>query len=294
MTKHQTIPIEGHTLAVLPINPGATGEPVILVHGITGSIATWNINPLPFVLEQGPCYALSLPGHFPAAFPADFKQEQLTPEMMARVMAEAIRQTVGERPVTLMGHSTGGFAILNIAARYPQMVRRVVSISGFAHGQWTGFLGFYQRLVRLGWGGKSIYKTLYRWAGSSPGVFRTILRIYANDAKAMYAHPDMTQVVERSLPDFRQLDLDAMVQYFSVMPKVDITSLLPKIHAPTLAITGDRDPIVPPDESRKIASLVPIAELALIQGAGHLPFLERPVDYGAALSKWLEKTNFSK
>ena len=54
-------------------------------------------------------------------------------------------------------------------------------------------------------------------------------------------------------------------------------------------ITGDLDPIVPPEESRKIAAKVAGAELSLIQGAGHLPFLERPVEYQAALSAWLEK-----
>lgn len=277
-------------MAVVQINPGTVGEPVFLVHGITGSISTWDVNPLPFVLEQGPCYSLSLPGHFPAAFPPNFKQEQLTAEMMARIMSEAIHQVVGERPVTLMGHSTGGFAVLNIAAHYPQMARRVVSISGFAHGQWIGALGFYQQLVCMGWAGKAFYKALYRLAGSDPNVFRTTLRIYANDAKAMYANPDMKEVVEKSLPDFQRLDLDSMVQYFSVMPDIDVTSLLPQVLAPTLVITGDRDPIVPTDESHKIASLVSDAKLALIQGAGHLPFLERPIEYQAVLSKWLEET----
>jgi pimeloyl-ACP methyl ester carboxylesterase len=142
----------------------------------------------------------------------------------------------------------------------------------------------------MGLGGKALFKALYRWAGTSPNVFRTTFRIYANDAKAMYANPDLKEIVERSLPDFQRLDLDAMIQYFAVMPDIDITSLLTQIQAPTLTITGDCDPIVSPGESRKIASMTPNAELAMIKGAGHLPFLERPVEYQTTLSEWLKKT----
>ena len=73
-----------------------------------------------------------------------------------------------------------------------------------------------------------------------------------------------------------------------------VKPLLPQIQAPTLALAGDRDPIVPPDESRKIASLVPSTELAMIPDAGHVPFLERPKEYRAALSSWLEKTGLGE
>jgi pimeloyl-ACP methyl ester carboxylesterase len=286
----QTYNIEGHTLAALPINPGAAGEPVILVHGVTGNIAIWQVDPLPFVLEQGPCYALSLPGHYPAAFPPGFQQEQLTAEMLARIMAETIRRLVGERTVTLIGHSTGGFAVLNIAARFPGLARRVVSIAGFAHGRWTGFMGFYQRLVRMGNPGRAVFKSVYKLAGASPRIFKSVLRVYAADVYALYANPESAEALEESLYNFQHLDLDAMAQYYTVMPNIDITALLPCIQAPTLAIAGERDPTVPPDQSRGIASLVPNAELALIQGARHLSFLEHPVGYQTALSAWLKKT----
>ena len=291
MTAYQTFDIEDHTLAALQLNPDATGNPVILVHGITGNIAAWQFNPLPFILEQGPCISLSLPGHFPAAFPPGFRQEQLMVEMLARVMVEAIRQMVGEQPVTLIGRSTGGFAALNIAAHYPEMVSRIVSIAGFAHGRWIGFLGAQQRLVRMGKTGRCLFKAFYRLTGASPGFFRRVLRFYADGSNAMYIDPNLEQVIELNLVNYRNLDLNAMVQYFWVMPEMDISSLLPRILVPTLAIAGDRDQTVPPDESHKIASLVPNAELALLPGVRHLSFFECPHEYQARLSSWLQKTH---
>jgi pimeloyl-ACP methyl ester carboxylesterase len=123
------------------------------------------------------------------AFPADFKQEQLKAEMVARIMAEAIHQLGGDRPVTLTGHSTGGVAVLKIAAQYPKLARRIVGISGFAHGCWTGVPGMYQRFVRMGSAGKGMYKILNSMSGASPSMSRAILRIYASDVKALYANP---------------------------------------------------------------------------------------------------------
>ena len=284
--------IEGHRLAALPINPGATGEPVILLHGITSSVYAWQVNPWPILLEQGPCYALSLPGHYPAQFPPGFRREQLTAEMMAHVLTAAIRQLAGDRPVTLIGHSTGGFAVLDIAAHTPEIASRVVSIAGFARGRWTGALGLCQHIVRLGPPDLACFKLMYRLLGLHRALFRWAMRFYVADAAALYAHPDLQEAVERTFAPFRKLDLDAMARYFHVMPQTDIGDLLPRIAAPTLVIAGDRDPIVPPEQSRLIADRVPNAELALIRGAGHLPFMERADDYQHALGDWLRRTHW--
>ena len=75
-----------------------------------------------------------------------------------------------------------------------------------------------------------------------------------------------------------------------MMPQTDIGDRLPRVTPPTLVITGDRDPIVPPEQSRLIASRVPNAELVLIRGAGHMPFLERADDYQRTLGDWLRRT----
>jgi pimeloyl-ACP methyl ester carboxylesterase len=282
--------IEGHTLAALPINPGASGEPVILLHGITSSVYTWLVDPWPVLLEQGPCYALSLPGHYPARFPPGFRREQLTAEMMARILIAAIRQLAGDRPVTLIGHSTGGFAALDIAAHTPEIASRVVSIAGFARGRWIGNLGLAQRAVRLGPPGLAYFKLLYKLLGMHRALYRWAMRFYVADAAAFYAYPDLQEAVERTFLPFRQLDLDAMAHYFYTMPQTDISDLLPRITVATLVIAGDRDPIVPPEQSRLIADRVSNAELALMPGAGHMPFVERADDYQQALGDWLRRT----
>jgi pimeloyl-ACP methyl ester carboxylesterase len=90
------------------------------------------------------------------------------------------------------------------------------------------------------------------------------------------------------MPDLREFNIEG--HKFHVMPQTDIGDLLPRITAPTLVIAGDRDPIVPPEQSRVIADRVPNAELALIRGAGHMPFMERADEYQRALGDWLRRT----
>jgi pimeloyl-ACP methyl ester carboxylesterase len=288
-TIHQ-MHIEGHTLAALLLNPGASGPPLVLLHGITGSINFWITEPPPFLLEQGPCYALSLPGHYPAAFPAGFRAESLTAEMIARVLAAAICELLGKQPVTLVGHSTGGFAALAIAAHTPDIAQRVLSIAGFARGQWTGVLGLYQYLVRSGSIGQGLFKAVYKSASASRAVFRLGWYMYVADRRAIDAYPHLDQALDNTYPDVKRLDLDAMVCYFSRMPGIDIGPALPRITAPTLVVAGERDPIVPPAQARLVAQKVPSAELALIEGAGHMPFLEQPGEYDRVVSSWLRKT----
>jgi pimeloyl-ACP methyl ester carboxylesterase len=282
--------IAGHQLAAVCLNPGATGEPVILLHGITSSVSFWQVNPARYLLDIGPCYSLSLPGHYPAVVPVAFKNTPLTAELMVRLLDEAIRRLIGERPATLIGHSTGGFSVLALAANRPEMARRVVSISGFAHGRWTGILEMYQRVVHWGWPGRTYFKAMYRMLMLHPAIYRWAMRFYAADSHAMYAHPDLPEAIQRGFPNYQRLDLDAMIAYFKYMPQIDIASQVARIQAQTLIMTGDRDPIVPPSQSEQIAQLVSGAELAVIQGAGHLPFIERSGDYNGRLSRWLVKT----
>lgn len=287
---HYELTIDDHKLAVACLNPEATGEPVILLHGITSSISFWEVNPAEYVLKIGPCYSISLPAHFPAVAPSNFKNTLLSAETLVTLLEKAIRQIVGEKPVTVIGHSTGGFAALALAAYKPEIVRRVVAISGFAHGRWIGILGIYQRVVKLGWLGESYFKFMYRMVMLAPSIYRWTFRFYAADPQALYAHPDIEEGVARGFPDFCRLDLNAIIRYFKDMPQIDITSQLENIQAKTLIVTGDCDPIVPPSQSYEIAKLITGAKLIVTKGAGHLPFLERSVEYNQSLSDWLAHT----
>jgi 3-oxoadipate enol-lactonase len=63
----------------------------------------------------------------------------------------------------------------------------------------------------------------------------------------------------------------------------DSTSTLAAIACPTLVVVGAEDTLTPPVEAEKMVAGIKGARLARIAGAGHLPNVESPADFYAAL-----------
>ncbi len=56
----------------------------------------------------------------------------------------------------------------------------------------------------------------------------------------------------------------------------DTSARLPELRAPTLVIHGTADQLIPVQNGRMIAGLIPGAKLEILDGVGHMFFLERP------------------
>jgi pimeloyl-ACP methyl ester carboxylesterase len=70
--------------------------------------------------------------------------------------------------------------------------------------------------------------------------------------------------------------------------RADSTDLLARIHVPTLVIAGAQDSIATPHESSEWAARIPNARFVAISGAGHLPNLETPEAFNAAVREFLQ------
>ncbi|MFI9050778.1 alpha/beta fold hydrolase [Streptomyces sp. NPDC053427] len=68
----------------------------------------------------------------------------------------------------------------------------------------------------------------------------------------------------------------------------DYTDALPGIAVPTLVVVGEEDEFTPVSDARIIADRVPDATLKVIAQAAHMPNLERPAEFNAALQQFLE------
>ncbi len=69
----------------------------------------------------------------------------------------------------------------------------------------------------------------------------------------------------------------------------DLTSDAPQIDVPTLVVVGDDDKASPPDLVRATAEMIPGARFAVIEGAGHLPCIERPDELAALIGDLLDQ-----
>jgi pimeloyl-ACP methyl ester carboxylesterase len=67
----------------------------------------------------------------------------------------------------------------------------------------------------------------------------------------------------------------------------DSTPTLATIKVPTLVVVGEEDGLTPPAEAEKLAAGVKGARLVRLPGAGHLPCLESPAAFTAALEEFV-------
>lgn len=69
----------------------------------------------------------------------------------------------------------------------------------------------------------------------------------------------------------------------------DRRDALRAVRVPTLVLCGRRDALCPVSRHEAMRDLIPGAALTVIEGAGHLPTLERPTETNAALADWLRR-----
>jgi pimeloyl-ACP methyl ester carboxylesterase len=73
----------------------------------------------------------------------------------------------------------------------------------------------------------------------------------------------------------------------ALMTRPDSTPLLSTIHVPTLILVGDEDTVTPPAAAEDMQRGIAGSELVRIPQAGHLPNLEQPELFTAALAAFL-------
>ncbi len=66
------------------------------------------------------------------------------------------------------------------------------------------------------------------------------------------------------------------------------------VDVPVEVVVGAEDDLTPPAESRAIADAVPGARLTVVEGAAHLPNLERPAEFDVVLTRLLHRCRPSR
>lgn len=120
----QTIPIETRTIQVngtlIRYEVAGRGQPVVLVHGLSGSTRWW-IRNIPPLAHHYQLFLVDLPG-----FGSMRKiWRDFTLATAADWLADVIR-ALGLQRVHIIGHSMGGYIALRLAALHPELVEGLV------------------------------------------------------------------------------------------------------------------------------------------------------------------------
>lgn len=107
----------------------------------------------------------------------------------------------------------------------------------------------------------------------------------------LFAEATAAEVRERVLAMMQRATPSAMIAALGAMrDRPDRGALLPKLgDIPTLVIVGKEDRLTPPEVNRALAEGIPGADFVLVEGAGHLPPMERPATVNEALQPFLDR-----
>ncbi|NNJ09617.1 alpha/beta hydrolase [Chloroflexales bacterium ZM16-3] len=278
----RSITYRGHTLTWKEYSQGE--HTLIFIHGYSANRTIW-AREVARMARYGRCVSLDLPGHYPASAPPGYRA--LCQDELLDLELRAIREIADGGRVTMVGHSTGGMVALAAAAMLPEVVSRVVAISPVVWGPLAGFLGLYQRQMRLP-GGYPLYWLNYRLTQLLPGYLQWgIGSFYSGDPAAYARNPVAAAAMAAWYPDYRRSQIRNLAILLGALGKYDIRPLAAQIACPSLVIVGTRDPVVPVVQSRWLAQNLPCATLLELPRSGHLPHWEAAEQVDQEIDRWL-------
>jgi pyruvate dehydrogenase E2 component (dihydrolipoamide acetyltransferase) len=247
---------------------GQDGDVVLLVHGFGGDRNSWLFLQEPLAARFR-VYALDLPGHGTSA--KDIGDVADGPAGPAGVLADAVTgvlDALGAGRAHLVGHSMGGAVVLAVAARDPARVASLTLIapSGFGPEINAGYL--------RGFAGAQTRRELKPVVGQIFADESLVTRQLVDDLLA-YKRLDGVDEALHALLDTVLLDGDAQRQ--------DSPAALAAVSGavPVTVIWGREDRIIPPAQADAVTG----ATRHLIDGAGHMPHMEKPAEVQHAIEE---------
>jgi pimeloyl-ACP methyl ester carboxylesterase len=255
---------------------GGGGRPVMLVHGFTADKS--EVDEVLGPLAAGGWHAVApdLRGHGASDHPAD--EAAYSFEIYAADVVRLADQLGWDRFV-LVGHSMGGAVAQLVALDHPERLTGLVLASTF-HGPVKGVTS---ELVELGaW--------VVRTSGMA-GLAQALAARRADNPESAAAFERMQEArpghAEQSA---RRLESTSPDMWVAMAPRFvtqdDRLEKLRSVRVPTAVIVGELDATMLED-CRRIAATIPGASLTVVPEAGHVPQLENPQAWWAALDGFL-------
>ncbi|MFO0547078.1 MAG: alpha/beta fold hydrolase [Polyangiaceae bacterium] len=265
-----TLEVNGTTLHYEDTGPGSTGETIAFSHGLLWSTELFREQ----LRALAPRYRCIAWDHRGQGKSASDSRHTIGIELLWQD-AVALLGALSAGPVHLAGLSMGGFVAMRLAARNPELVKKLILLETSAGPEPVANVSRYRLLnsifrvlgprpIARQLGPIMLGKTVLEDAARKDDVARFI--------RIMSARGDVWRAVN------------------GVIDRAGITHTeLAKITAPTLVIVGSEDVATPPDKAQEIVRAIPGASLAIVPRAGHSSPVEEPEAVTAAIRDFLER-----
>jgi pimeloyl-ACP methyl ester carboxylesterase/DNA-binding CsgD family transcriptional regulator len=191
---------------------------------------------------------------------------------------EAVIDAAGVDRFALLGISQGGPVAITYAVRHPDRVTHLVLYGSYARGRLRRDPSAEEReeaellvsLIRVGWG---------RANPAFRRVFTTLFLPQGTPSQLEWF--DELQRVSTSA--------ETAVRIRQARNDVDVTALARQVAVPTLVLHCRRDAVVPFEEGRLLATLIPNAQFVPLEGENHILLADEPTwtEFRAHLAAFL-------
>lgn len=256
------------------IEEAGAGEPLLLLHGFTGSRATWR-DLWPQLATRFRVLAIDLPGHGGSDAPVD--PARYTIFRVAADLVEILKRRAA-RPAHWLGYSMGGRLALYAALHHPGAVRALLLESaspGLATASERQQRRAADESLALRIERDGVARFVDEWERLP--LFAGLARLPA-EAQAELRRQRLANSAAGLANSLRGMGTGA---------QPSLWERLPELAVPTLLVVGAED-----DKfvaiNRRMAARRPAAELRVVPDAGHTIHLEQPAAFLAAILSFLD------
>ena len=184
-------------------------------------------------------------------------------------MADALLEFAEGDEVMLLGNGYGGFVALQLVIRHPGIVSRLVLADSGACFDEPGREAF-RRMAKGAEGGLAVIADI------------AMRRLFSPDFHA--ANPELVAARRAA---FLESDRDVIIAACHALAGLDLRPDLAGLSLPLLAVVGEKDEATPPSMSRELVALTPGATLVELPDCAHVPQLQAPERFLAAILPFL-------
>jgi pimeloyl-ACP methyl ester carboxylesterase len=190
--------------------------------------------------------------------------------------ARAVLDAAGSSRAHVLGHSMGGAIAQELALTARDRVATLTLASTWARGD-----GYSRNLMSL----------LHALSGSI-GDDRTLLAaiLFAGAAASRLDRTSLWESTDAAMALGSLAPRDALQRQWNLDLSVDTLSRLPALDLPTHVIWGSEDRMLPAPLSQALIDAIPGAIGTCIEACGHVPMVDAPEAFAAAVTSFLSST----
>ena len=243
-----------------------SGTPIVVFHSLLADQSSFD-RIVPPLADSHQVIVLSLPG-FGASDPVGSDLAAIADHIASGIAEMKLKQ----KPIFL-GNGYGGFVALMTAIRHPGLASRLVLADSGACFSEPGRAAF---------------------RGMSAAAKEKGLGAIADVAMRRLFAPEFQQqnapLIEERKKRFLAVDPATFHGACDALASLDLRDQLKSVTVPVLVLVGEQDEATPPPMSRELAAGLPDATLVELPGCAHVPQLQAPELFLAAVRPFIDSS----